>query len=582
MDKLKVPLNATKVIAIFIKLVLILHLVACFWATSANFEIFSNTNWLVERNIQDDNMYSKYMNAFYWAVVTTTTVGYGDIIPVNKFEIGLAVAIIIIGVAYYSYVIANLSFLFASILGEENEIARRKAQIKKFLNVHDYPEEIIDSITLKKEEIEDIIDILPISLKVQILLVLYKDPILKIKLLQNKNTHFIIDYLPKLQPIIVKKGTKIITKETFPTDVFFIYKGSVKNTNNDKIFNDGAVIGETDIIYNREIRIESFIAIKETYLLRLERPVFESLWQEIPEFNDQIVKIAQTREAGRMDQKVNHFIGERQKFIKKKNRMNALINQMEGKKVDMAALVDSELSLSSSDEFEVSSSVSSSSDSNNDDSSKSSPLRQSATTISGDIRKSQSKILDLQKTLRKNTDKKVLKTKTEEEKAYDTNPLDSDNEDNKTDFEGGEVDTPKAKPKKRKRVIRKKKKPAAITKDLDGQISNCLKLMKKAKQMTEEYSNIFNSIKNSFPKDMSMTTRWRVEAEVDGVKLHKNIVNMVAEILESNKLKQNSDILDFHEKKLTSTLIKQKEYNNILDEVSAKVSQGGTSEQLPK
>jgi hypothetical protein len=208
-----------------------------------------------------------------------------------------------------------------------------------------------------------------------------------------------------------------------------------------------------------------------------------------------------------MDQKVNHFIGERQKFIKKKNRMNALINQMEGKKVDMAALVDSELSLSSSDEFEVSSSVSSSSDSNNDDSSKSSPLRQSATTISGDIRKSQSKILDLQKTLRKNTDKKVLKTKTEEEKAYDTNPLDSDNEDNKTDFEGGEVDTPKAKPKKRKRVIRKKKKPAAITKDLDGQISNCLKLMKKAKQMTEEYSNIFNSIKNSFPKDMSMTTR---------------------------------------------------------------------------
>jgi signal-transduction protein with cAMP-binding, CBS, and nucleotidyltransferase domain len=95
--------------------------------------------------------------------------------------------------------------------------------------------------------------------------------------LQNKNTHFIIDYLPKLQPIIVKKGTKIITKETFPTDVFFIYKGSVKNTNNDKIFNDGAVIGETDIIYNREIRIESFIAIKETYLLRLERPVFESL-----------------------------------------------------------------------------------------------------------------------------------------------------------------------------------------------------------------------------------------------------------------------------------------------------------------
>jgi hypothetical protein len=173
-------------------------------------------------------MYYKYMNAFYWAVVTTTTVGYGDIVPVNKFEIGLAVMIIIVAVAYYSYVIGNLSFLFASILGEENETARRKAQIKKFLNVHDYPEEIIEKITLKKEEVEGIIDILPVNLKVQMLLVLYKEPILRINLLRNKNPHFIIDYLPRLQPIIVKKGTKIMSKDTFPSDIFFVFKGSIK------------------------------------------------------------------------------------------------------------------------------------------------------------------------------------------------------------------------------------------------------------------------------------------------------------------------------------------------------------------
>lgn len=68
-----------------------------------------------------------------------------------------------------------------------------------------------------------------------------------------------------------------MSKDTFPADIFFIFKGSVKNTNNDKIFNEGSVIGETDIIYNRETRIESFIAIKETFLLRLERSTFENL-----------------------------------------------------------------------------------------------------------------------------------------------------------------------------------------------------------------------------------------------------------------------------------------------------------------
>lgn len=103
----------------------------------------------MQRGIKDEDMFTKYINAFYWAAVTTATVGYGDIIPTNKFEIGLTIFVFIFGVAYYSYVIGNLSFIFASILGEENEAARRKAAIKKFLNVRDYPVEIIDSITIK-------------------------------------------------------------------------------------------------------------------------------------------------------------------------------------------------------------------------------------------------------------------------------------------------------------------------------------------------------------------------------------------------------------------------------------------------
>lgn len=333
MDRIKVPLNATKLIAIFIKLILLLHIIACLWATSASFELYSNINWLVVEEIQDKNMYDKYMTAFYWAVVTTTTVGYGDIVPVNKFEIGLAISIIIIGVAYYSYVIGNLSFLFASILGEENETARRKAQIKKFLNVHDYPEEIIDSITIKKEEVEGIIEILPTNLKAQMLLVLFKEPISCIKILQNKDPHFIIDYLPKLQPIVVKSNTIIMSKNTFPADIFFVFKGSVKNKSNDKIFSEGSIIGETDIIYNRETRLESFVAIKESYLLRLDRTTLENLMEEIPEIKFQIEEIAHAREEARLNQKGIFYIGDKHKFLEKKKKMQDLLDKLDGKNV---------------------------------------------------------------------------------------------------------------------------------------------------------------------------------------------------------------------------------------------------------
>lgn len=276
-------------------------------------------------------MYDKYMAAFYWAVITSSTIGYGDIIPVNKFEVGLAISIIIIGVAYYSYVIGNLSFIFASILGQENETARRKAQIKKFLNVHDYPEEIIDSITIKKEEVEGIIEILPTNLKAQMFLVLYKEPISCIKILQNKDPHFIIDYLPRLQPIVVKSNTIIMSKNTFPADIFFVYKGSVKNKSNDKIFSEGSVIGETDIIYNRETRLETFVAIKETYLLQLDRTTLENLMEEIPEIKFQIEEIAHAREEARIQQKGVFYIGNKHKFLDKKKRMQELLDRLSGK-----------------------------------------------------------------------------------------------------------------------------------------------------------------------------------------------------------------------------------------------------------
>lgn len=50
---------------------------------------------------------------------------------------------------------------------------------------------------------------------------------------------------------------------------------------------------------------------------------------------------------------------------------------------------------------------------------------------------------------------------------------------------------------------------------------------------------------------------------------------MLTEVLENNKLKQNEDILNFHESKLKDTTSKQQEYNSILDEVAQKLKRKG-------
>lgn len=54
-------------------------------------------------------MYTQYTTSYYFATVTTMTVGYGDILPVNYWEKMFVCCIFIIGVALFSYTLSTLS-----------------------------------------------------------------------------------------------------------------------------------------------------------------------------------------------------------------------------------------------------------------------------------------------------------------------------------------------------------------------------------------------------------------------------------------------------------------------------------------
>ena len=49
----------------------------------------------------------KYVAAFYWAIVTITSVGYGDVCPVNSLEMFLSTIAILFGAALWAYLIGS-------------------------------------------------------------------------------------------------------------------------------------------------------------------------------------------------------------------------------------------------------------------------------------------------------------------------------------------------------------------------------------------------------------------------------------------------------------------------------------------
>lgn len=67
----------------------------------------------------DAEIQVEYFASIYWATVTCTTVGYGDIIPSNNYELMYAVLIMVIGVSIFSFFLSDLSSKFGELLQED-------------------------------------------------------------------------------------------------------------------------------------------------------------------------------------------------------------------------------------------------------------------------------------------------------------------------------------------------------------------------------------------------------------------------------------------------------------------------------
>lgn len=92
--------------------------------------------WLLERG-QPEPQISSPIDGIWWAVVTSTTVGYGDMVPVSDAGRGVAVLLMLVGVALLSVVTAQIAAFFVE--SEDVDLERidaRLARIERLLEQH--------------------------------------------------------------------------------------------------------------------------------------------------------------------------------------------------------------------------------------------------------------------------------------------------------------------------------------------------------------------------------------------------------------------------------------------------------------
>jgi len=98
----------------------------------AKLDGFGPDTWVVRMGYENDDPGKLYLASFYWALVTLTTVGYGDITALTSLERVLAMGWMTFGMIFFSFTIGNLTAMVGGMDSKETILSNKLQLIDQF------------------------------------------------------------------------------------------------------------------------------------------------------------------------------------------------------------------------------------------------------------------------------------------------------------------------------------------------------------------------------------------------------------------------------------------------------------------
>ncbi|CAD8194916.1 unnamed protein product [Paramecium octaurelia] len=112
------------------------HFSACIWHKLGVWGDWGDKNtvtWLIKEQLYNTMWIDRYVVSFYWSIVTMTTIGYGDIIPVNLTERLFCIIMTLISTATFAYSVNSIGQIFQDMSKQSVQFKTNMNSLNKFL-----------------------------------------------------------------------------------------------------------------------------------------------------------------------------------------------------------------------------------------------------------------------------------------------------------------------------------------------------------------------------------------------------------------------------------------------------------------
>eukprot|EP01052_Picozoa_sp_SAG31_P002277 SAG31_NODE_79_length_27235_cov_6.268868_6_plen_782_part_00 len=235
---------------------LTVHLLGCYWAWTGLHEtekyrdgVWSPGGWVWKRYeeelavfstadetidfIQRDT-YPYYIDSIYFAIVTVSSVGYGDISATTQSEQQVIIFIIIAGAFLYAFIIGNFSSMIENMDKDQSDFNTKMRGIGELMHFYKIDRELHEQVleyyqfkfsnnTLFDDH--EIMMELPTSLRHQIVLHRFESTIQLVPFLSGVRDDVVVELCLHMKDFPVMPGDRVMTQGAYHKELLILTRG---------------------------------------------------------------------------------------------------------------------------------------------------------------------------------------------------------------------------------------------------------------------------------------------------------------------------------------------------------------------